>query len=361
MFVIYLEPCALRLPVDAIMKKYKYILISIFFLFISTPVDAKREHLIEGRTMGTTYHVKVVTGFSQSISGLKEKIDERLEGINRSMSTYKKDSEISRFNDMKQAGQAFEISNDFYRVMKTAQTIFELSEGAWDGTVNPLVDLWGFGRTERNSVLPRKQEITALLPDMGFENIEILPNGILIKKRGFVTLDLSSIAKGYGVDQVAEIIRKAGFNDYLVEIGGEVFASGQRKDGKLWRVGINRPRKDAAFNEVYKVVDLNNQAFATSGDYRNFFEVDGIRYSHLIDPRTGYPVSNGVVSVSIITENCTFADGLATAVMVMGHDKGISLINRLEDVAGLIVVERLDGSLADYYSREFPLAKQPIN
>ena len=343
------------------MINYRYILISIFFLFISTPVDAQREHLIQGRTMGTTYHVKVVAGYLQGIAGLKEKIDARLVEINSSMSTYKKDSEISRFNDMKQAGQTFEISNDFYRVMMTAKIIFELSEGAWDGTVNPLVDLWGFGRGGRQSVLPQKQEIAALLPEIGFENIQILPSGTMVKKSKFVTLDLSSIAKGYGVDQIAQIIRKAGFNDYLVEIGGEIFASGQRKDGKLWRIGINRPRKDAAFNEVYKVVDLNNQAFATSGDYRNFFEVDGIRYSHVIDPRTGYPVSNGAVSVSIIAGNCTFADGLATALMIMGHAKGINLINRLEDVEGLIVVESPDGSLVDYYSRGFPLAKQPIN
>ena len=334
------------------------ILISIFFAY--TDCDAKQEHLIQGRTMGTTYHVKVVTENNQGISGLQEKIEARLVDINSSMSTYQKDSEIRRFNDMKLAGQAFEISGDFYRVMMTAKTIFELTDGAWDGTVNPLVDLWGFGRGGRQSVLPQKQEIAALLPEIGFEKIQILPGSTLVKQCQFVTLDLSSIAKGYGVDQIAKIIRKAGFNDYLVEIGGEIFASGQRKDGHLWRIGINRPRKDAAFNEVYKIVDLNNQAFATSGDYRNFFEVDGIRYSHVIDPRTGYPVSNGAVGVSIIAGNCTFADGLATALMIMGHAKGIVLINRLEDVEGLIVVESPDGSLVDYYSRGFPLAKQPV-
>jgi thiamine biosynthesis lipoprotein len=201
--------------------------------------------------------------------------------------------------------------------------------------------------------LPRKQQIAALLPEIGFNNIEIRANGVLVKKNKTITLDLSSIAKGYGVDEVAHVITKAGFDDYLVEIGGEVIASGRRKDGKLWRLGINRPRKDAAFNEVYNIVDLDNQAFATSGDYRNFFEVDGIRYSHIIDPRTGYPVSNSVVSVSIIAENCTLADGLATAIMVLGPGKGLDLIDRLDGVEALIIVEKPDGSLGEHYSKNF--------
>ncbi|CAB1061117.1 FAD:protein FMN transferase (EC @ FAD:protein FMN transferase (EC, NqrBC-associated [Olavius sp. associated proteobacterium Delta 1] len=339
------------------MKKYKYILVPIFVLLISTAVDAQREHLIQGRTMGTTYHVNVVAGNFQSIAGLKETIDARLVEINGSMSTYQRDSEISRFNDMKQAGQAFEISADFLQVMMTAKTIFELSEGAWDGTVNPLVELWGFGRAGPKRAPPPKQEIAALLNNIGFENIEISQNASLLKKRRSLTLDLSSIAKGYGVDQVADIVHQAGFTDYLVEIGGEIFASGKRQDGNMWRIGINRPRQDAAFDEVYKVVDLYNKAFATSGDYRNFYEVEGVRYSHIIDPRTGYPVSNGVVSVSIIADNCTLADGLATAVMVMGTEKGLDLINRLEGVEGLIIIEKPNGSLGAYYSKRFEVVQ----
>jgi len=336
------------------MIKYTQLLVvSVALLFAPEICEAQREHLIQGRTMGTTYHITVVTGNNQGIAGLKEKIDKRLVEINDSMSTYKKDSEISRFNDWQQAGKAFEISDDFYRVMVAAKSVFELTDGAWDGTVNPLVDLWGFGRAGRRSVLPRKQQIAALLPAIGFGNIQILPNRSLVKKIRSVTLDLSSIAKGYGVDQVAQIIHLVGLNDFLVEIGGEIFASGRRKDGKLWRVGINRPRIDAAFNDVYKIVDLDNRAFATSGDYRNFFETDGIRYSHIIDPRIGYPVSNGVVSASIIAVNCTLADGLATAVMVMGAEKGLALIDRLSGVEGLIVAEKKDGKLADYYSKGF--------
>ncbi len=132
-----------------------------------------------------------------------------------------------------------------------------------------------------------------------------------------------------------------------------MFASGYRTDGKQWRIGINRPKTGAAFDDVYKVVELQNRGFATSGDYRIFFVVDGIRYAHIIDPRTGYPISNKVVSVTIIAGTCAFADGLATAIMVLGAEKGIDLINRLDEVEGLIIVERKDGSLADFYSKGF--------
>jgi len=331
----------------------KAFIIAIVLCSFSSVCEGQREHLIQGRTMGTTYHVKVVTGYFQAISGLKKKIDRRLEEINQSMSTYIEDSEISHFNNFQQVGKRFKISNDFYQVMRTAQRIFELSDGAWDGTVNPLVDLWGFGRAGPKNKVPREYEISALLSDIGFDNIIVLEPGFLLKKRAAVTLDLSSIAKGYGVDQVADTIRKEGFQNYLVEIGGEVFASGYRKDGKLWRIGINRPRTDAAFDEVYKAVNLHNRAFATSGDYRNFFAVNGIRYAHIIDPRTGYPISNGVVSVTVIADTCTFADGLATAIMVMGVEKGLYLINRLDAVEGMIIVEQRNGSLADFYSKGF--------
>ncbi|UCE52060.1 MAG: FAD:protein FMN transferase [Desulfobacterales bacterium] len=315
--------------------------------------EAKKEHLIQGRTMGTTYHLKIVTGYFQGIKGLKDKIEKRLGEINQSMSTYIKDSEISRFNDLGQADVKFEVTDDFFRVMQMGKKVYDLSEGAWDATVNPLVDLWGFGRAGRKNKIPPKRQVEALLPSIGFENIEIISPGYLIKKHASVTLDFSSIAKGYGVDAIAEVIHREGFQNYLVEIGGEVYASGLRKDGQPWRVGINRPQKDAAISNVYKVVRLQNKAFATSGDYRNFFEVNGIRYSHVIDPKTGYPVANGVVSVSIVSNTCTFADGLATAIMVMGHKNGLSLIDRLDDVEGLIVIEKPDGMLVDFYSKGF--------
>jgi thiamine biosynthesis lipoprotein len=334
-------------------KRIQIFLAIIIILLLSAACDAKREQIIQGRTMGTTYHVTVVTGWFQPISGLQEAIELRLKEINQSMSTYIHDSEISRFNRFQRAGRPFPISSDFFEVMKMARTIYRLSNGAWDGTVSPLITLWGFGPETVPVRVPPPQQIAARRSAIGFADIEVKDPGILIKKRADIALDLSSIAKGYGVDQVAAVIRSRKFDDYLVEIGGEVVASGRRGDGKLWRVGINQPRPAAGANEVYRVVDLDNAALATSGDYRNFFTLNGIRYSHVIDPKIGYPVSNSVVSVSIIADSCTFADGLATAIMVMGAEKGLRLLNRLEEVEGLIVLQELNDRLVDYASDGF--------
>ncbi len=325
----------------------------LFFLFLYLGgCGVKKEVLISGKTMGTTYHIKVVTGYFKNLESLKRKIDLRLEEINRSMSTYIKDSEISSFNAKKNPEEKFDASDDFLHVMIIAENLYKLTDGAWDGTIKPLIDLWGFGVLEKRRI-PPKEEINNLLPDIGFGHIEISSNGYIVKRKASISLDLASIAKGYGVDQIAELIRINGIENFLVEIGGEVYASGFRKDGKRWRVGINRPHKDAPFDQVYKIVSLHDNALATSGDYRNFFEMDGKRYSHVLDPRTGYPVSNRVVSVTIIADTCTFADGLATAVMVLGHEKGLELVNRLEGVECLIVVEKKDGTFIDFYSKGF--------
>jgi thiamine biosynthesis lipoprotein len=343
-------PCSM--PTSA-MNKLIPIIIALMILILPATSDANHEHLLEGRTMGTTYHITVVAGASQDLGDLKEKIDGRLDEINRVFSTYIKDSEISRFNAWSRAGKKFQVSDDFIKVMKAGRRIYALSEGAWDGTVNPLVDLWGFGATRREIRMPAAGEIKALLPEIGFDRIEVKEPNFLVKNPASLTLDLNSIAKGFAVDEVARLIAAAGFKNYLVEIGGEIYAAGVRADGEKWRVGINMPRKDAAINEVYKVVSISNQAFATSGDYRNFFELNNVRYSHVIDPRTGYPVSNGVVSVSVIAADCTLADGLSTALMVMGSERGIELVNRLPNVECLMVVQKTEGKLVDFYSTGF--------
>jgi thiamine biosynthesis lipoprotein len=335
------------------MKKYTLFIILLSILLIATGAEAQAEHLIEGRTMGTTYHIKVVSGAAERINGLKEKIDRRLEAINHVFSTYLNDSEISRFNAFRAAGEKFEVSADFIQVMKAGQKIYRLSEGAWDGTVHPLVDLWGFGPTQRQPQKPPANQIKTLMKNIGFDRIRIVEPNFLVKNLATVTLDLNSIAKGFAVDRVSGLLAASGYQNYLVEIGGEIYAAGVRADGKNWRVGINRPQQDAAFNEVYKAVSIANQAFATSGDYRNFFEIGGVRYSHVIDPRTGYPVSNSVVSVSIIADSCALADGLATAIMVMGPEQGLQLVNQLNSVECFIVVETPDGRLLDFYSPGF--------
>jgi thiamine biosynthesis lipoprotein len=336
-------------------RKSAYVVAAVF-LFCITGCDLKKEVVCSGATMGTTYHVKVISSVFRSTASLQERIDRRLEEINESMSTYMAESEISRFNAMETPGEPLTVSEDFFTVLQAAQYLYELTGGAWDGTVMPLVNLWGFGPDGFSGVVPDREEIERRLGIVGFSGINLGQGRTLSKAVPELRMDLASIAKGYGVDVLAELLRGLGYRDFIVEVGGEVLAQGVRKDGKNWRVGINQPRAGVAFNDVYRVVTLEGKALATSGDYRNFFEMGGRRYSHVIDPRTGYPVANGVVSVSVIADTCTRADGLATAMMVMGADAAIALANRLPDVACLVVVQKADGSLVDYRSDGFVVA-----
>jgi FAD:protein FMN transferase len=322
----------------------------LLILLLTPACTPRQETKLEGRTMGTTWHVTVVG--RRPAAGLQEKIERRLEEINESLSTYREDSEINRFSRFSRTGEEFPVSRDFASVMQTAARVHQLSGGAWDGTVRPLVDLWGFGPLPPRAEPPDPKKVEALLGAVGFDRVEIRP-GALVKRVASVTLDLSSIAKGYGVDQVAAVVRGGGFSDFLVEIGGEVEAAGSRRGGGPWRVGINRPRAEAAPDELYRVVALRDAALATSGDYRQFFVRDGVRYSHILDPRTGRPLTNGVVSVSVLAPDCTFADGLATAVMVMGATDGLALVGRLPGVEALVVVATKDGRLEDHASSGF--------
>ncbi|MDD2316351.1 MAG: FAD:protein FMN transferase [Desulfobacterales bacterium] len=303
--------------------------------------------------MGTTYHIKVVYGFLQSTGQLEDQISRRLREVNQSMSAFIPESELNRFNNFQKTGEPFHASSDFMKVMTLACEIHRITEGAWDGTLKPLIDLWGFGSKHAGHQVPEPSAIAQFLKTIGFQHIACFPEGYLVKKKAFVTVDLASIAKGYGVDAICELIAEDGFDNYLVEIGGEVRASGRNSQGRPWKVGINTPKSDAAVDDVYRIVALNNQAMATSGNYRNFFEMNGKRYSHVVDPRTGYPVDNAVISVSVSASSCAFADALATGLMVMGPDKGIELINGLENIECLMVVQNRDGSQTDFSSSGF--------
>ncbi|MCG8619233.1 MAG: FAD:protein FMN transferase [Desulfobacterales bacterium] len=308
-------------------------------LILSVPglsgAATKKEILITGKTMGTFYRIKFLTRKDVSQSLWEKKVKIRLKEVNARLSMYQKDSEISRFNRTPE-NQAFRLSRDFYAVLLQCRDLHDRSQGAWDGTVKPLVDLWGFGTREKTGQLPVDSDIRAALAKTGFARL-VLGEKTLTKTVPGITLDLGSIAKGYGVDEIARLFADAGIPDHLVEIGGELAGSGRNKKGKPWTVGITKPKKGALNPGLYKVVSLDNAAIATSGNYRNFFEYQGKTYSHIINPKTGYPVENKVVSASVIAPDCTRADGLATALMVMDVDAGIALINSLENTECLIV------------------------
>lgn len=329
------------------------ILISIaLFICVAISGCGPLETDIRGETMGTTYGIKIMTGRFVKTGHLPDLVDARLQEINASMSTFIEDSEISKFNDS--IGKVpFTPTADFLEVMQVAMDIHKRSGGAWDGSLDPLVTLWGFGREEPKEQPPEQEEIEASLSLVDFSRVSISSDGKFLKNDPRLTIDLASIAKGYGVDAIAVLLKDEGYEDFLIEIGGEIFASGKRDKNTPWRVGVNTPSSTAGFGQVYKVLSVSGKALATSGDYRNFFVSEGRMYSHILDPRTGYPVTNGVVSASVIAKTCTLADGLATALMVMGPDSGLELVEQMTNVEALIIVRNQDGDFEEYPSSSF--------
>ncbi len=330
---------------------YSFLFIPIFMILTCFPAQAlKREYKISGKTMGTFYSVKFISNKKENLKTWKLIIDTRLKEINKNLSMFDPNSELSRFN-RETKNQSFAISRDFHTILLQAGQLHKLTNGAWDGTIKPLVDLWGFGAKQTKEKIPNIYLISQTLSLVGFTHIKI-NNKPIVSKTANVTLDLGSIAKGYGTDAILELFIAAKIKDALVEIGGELAASGKNKKGRLWTVGISQPDKTFASQQLYKIVQLDNQAIATSGNYRNFFEVNGKIFSHIINPRTGYPVGNQIVSASVISTSCSFADGLATSLMVMDIRDGLSLINHLENTECLIIQKRED-KLISHESNNF--------
>ncbi len=310
------------------MNKIKLILV----MFLVTSItacfpsndSAKTEVLLQGRTMGTTYNIKVVSTVEQ-VEALKlhEKIDTVLKQVNQEMSTYIPSSEISRFNKS-QSTEPVEISAGFARVLKESIRLGELSHGKLDITVGPLVNLWGFGPEQRPETVPSDEVLASTRTRIGLNNLH-LEGHQLSKDIPSLYVDLSTTAKGYGVDVVAELIEANGIVNYLVEIGGEMRLKGFKHTGELWAIAIEKPVFDPSgeHRAVQQVIIPKDNAVATSGDYRNYFQAEGQRFSHIIDPATGKPINHNLVSVTVISPSSMTADGLSTTLMVMGAEQGM--------------------------------------
>ncbi len=327
-------------------------IVLLLLLALATPPSSARQYTVTGRTMGTFYSIKFISMEEQSPAIWQQRAEIRLKEVNAKLSIYNPNSEISKFN-LYPANQSFELSNDFYRVLLESQHLYKITNGAWDGTVKPLVDLWGFGTKDRSDTLPQVSQIQEALARTGFHKLT-LTGHLLTKKEAAITLDLGSIAKGYGVDAIAHLFSSNGIKNFLVEIGGELVGSGKNKKGHPWVVGISRPDKNGLSPALYKIIGLENMAIATSGNYRNFFEKEGQIFSHIINPKTGFPVENRVVSTSVIAENCTIADGLATALMVMDVKKSIDLVNSIPNTECLII-QKQDNQFISTQSDKFEL------
>lgn len=333
------------------MRLFMLVFVAASGVLLFTGCDESRGPIeISGATMGTQYHVTIARAPADfDVDVMRREIDAELHRINAQMSTYLPDSEISRFNSQSET-LWFDVSPEFASVVKRAQEVSEMTGGAFDVTVGPFVDRWNFGPDRTNMEIPSDAEIANLKQAVGFRLIEIRDDPpALRKQRPEVQIDLSAIAKGFAVDRITQLLESHGLQHYLAEIGGEVRARGTNAAATAWTVGIEKPVADARL--VHRVVHLRDAAMATSGDYRNFIEIDGRRYSHMIDPRTGYPVDHHLASVSVIADDCLSADAWATALMVLGPDRGYELARQMGIAA--LLIERTETDLLERATPEF--------
>lgn len=284
---------------------------------------------LSGKTMGTTYHVKYLDDGSLDANPEKthEAIEAILKDVNAKMSTYKKDSELSLFNQSTAVNTPVEISADFAKVLAEAIRLNQFTEGALDVTVGPVVNLWGFGPEKRPERQPTPEQLAERQAWVGIDKITLDMSGkapTLSKAIPQVYIDLSSIAKGFGVDQVAEKLEQLKAQHYMVEIGGEIRTKGLNAEGKPWQIAIEKPNANGE-RAVENVIGLSNMSLATSGNYRIYFEENGKRFAHEIDPKTGYPIQHRLASITVLAPTSMTADGLSTGLFVLGEDKALEL------------------------------------
>ncbi len=295
--------------------------------------------VLAGRTMGSTYHITVAAALQRAAQvQLHQAVEDRLGQLNSVLSIYQSDSAISHFNQITNRDPVA-VNQDLHRVLAQALEIATRTGGAMDPTVAPLAELWGFGPAGRPRVSPGTAAVAAARAQVGYGHVELTPDGKLAKTIPGLRLDLGAVAQGFGVDEIGQLLTARGYTNFLVEIGGEALAMG-RFHGRPWRIGIQRPDFSAAPGQkLMGVATLSGWAISTSGNYQNYYrDAQGELRSHIIDPRTGYPVAHAMASVTVVARNCSTADGLATAAYVLGPDAGLRLLEEWPDVEALLVL-----------------------
>ncbi len=290
---------------------------------------------------GTTFNIKL-SKLPETIDSkaLKVNIRQRLDALNGQMSTYLPDSELSTFNRMQSTDWQV-VSPPLFTVLKQAQLIAQSTEGAFDVTVGPLVNLWGFGPDPMSFNAPAEDGIALQMQKIGFQKLELdLAEYKIRKQQESLYVDLSAIAKGYAVDEIGLLLEQYGIKDYMVEIGGELRLRGHNINKQAWRIAVEKPAEGSRV--IQKVLPLTDISLATSGDYRNYFEHEGVRFSHTIDPRTGKPISHKLASVTILSDTTMKADAWATALMVLGAEQGLAIAEK-EHIAALFLEKTKDG------------------
>lgn len=294
----------------------------------------------EGFVFGTIYHITY-----QSDRNLKSEIEAELAKVDHALSPFNPKSIITAINENRDT----EVDRMFSDVFQTAMEVSRITGGAFDITVSPLVNTWGFGF--KHDTTPDSMLIDSIRQFVDYRKVKLAGKKV-IKADPRILLDCSSIAKGYGVDAVGRLLEKKGIQNYMVEIGGEVVTRGLSPTHNEWRIGINKPIEDTlgVRQELQEVIHLKNEAMATSGNYRNFYYKNGKRYAHTIDPATGYPVEHDLLSATVIASTCTLADAYATAFMVMGREKALQLLEKLPGLSVYFIYRDADGNNAVYYS-----------
>lgn len=297
--------------------------------------------------MGTYYRVSYV---GEEQPNLPASVDSLLIAFNREVNTYDSTAFISRFNQSDTGIVARDVP-DFLANYQLAVAISRATGGAFDPTVMPLVNYWGFGYTEKRAVTRvDSQRIDTIMTYVGLQHLDLAQDGRLRKDDPRVMLDFSAIAKGYGVDLVGALLEQRGIHRYLVDIGGELLARGKKSDDSPWRVGINVPREGALMDEIQTAVPLEDRAIATSGNYRNYYEVAGQKYGHSINPFTGFPEKNRLLSASVFAPDCATADAYATACMILGPDAAFELVDSTPELEAYFIIGTSDGGMTVRYT-----------
>lgn len=311
------------------------------FLLYSIFCTAQTEPIkIEGSAQGTTYHI---TYFDKKNRDLQPEIEQLLKDFDKSVSTYIPNSIISRINSNQ---KNVKVDKYFIACYKKAKEVWKNTNGAFDPTVYPLVNAWGFGPRKKEKI--EKEKIDSILKFVGFDLIELKGNKI-IKKDLRVALDFNAFAQGYSVDVVSEFLNSKGIYSYIVEIGGEVYANGKKPNGENWCIGIEKPIDNkTSQNPLKAVAKLENLAIATSGNYRRFIIEDGVKYAHHIDPKTGYPTKNNLLSASVFSKQCIASDANATGILVMGLEKTKAFLQQHPELQAYLIYSDEKGNYQIY-------------
>lgn len=334
---------------------FRYCIIFIYSFLLSacvstTQTSAKKYVTDNGRVFGTFYQIK----YASNGKDVKTEYLAALAAVDTALSTFNKQSTITRVNLSPDSVLLTDKDSLFIKVYNKACEISTITNGAFDITVAPLVNAYGFGFDPNRST--PDSVIAELKNYVGWKKVSLSPSGYIKKENPNIKLDASAIAKGFGSDAVARVLRQNGINDFMVEVGGEVVCSGVNDKGRVWSIGINKPIEDSTMqhtNEIQRVVQLDGKALATSGNYLQYYYKNGTKYAHTIDPCSGKPVNHTLLSSSIIADDCMTADALATACMVIGVDSALSLIESLPNVEGYFIYAGNNGKYLEKHTNGF--------